>query len=267
MARTQKKPIPMPYYQIHSVLLPPTILVTSHGHWQSMIRFTANEYLDLTERVEEQNPDALQRFMDKVHSRDSSLAKNYEHSWVIMAYLEQYILSRQRQHSGFRDRQSRIQRFVRCPDPLWVRYARAQAEGGPLLRSCQVGRRALKRRVAKKGGRQSGRVTQPRQIRKKCTVGDESSDDEPSYAGTLIADASPPDAVRDFLRSLRPSLEGFYSCFVEMGIKTGDDLADFFSWRSEYQEEFMRKELEQKMNSLQLYGLLSNLRGRGRDVL
>jgi hypothetical protein len=73
------------------------------------------------------------------------------------------------------------------------------------------------------------------------------------------------DPVRDFLRAIRPPLEDFYSHFIDMGVKTSADLDTLFSWPIGDQESAMRMQFDQKMNFMQLNGLVVGLRERARS--
>ncbi|KAF9227500.1 hypothetical protein BS17DRAFT_387830 [Gyrodon lividus] len=230
-----------------------------------MVRFSAKEWLEIQLRVEDQDPDALRDFLDAVDTRDPTIAKRYEYSWVVLAYLEQYILSRQRTAAYEDCRSGPRQRYVRCPEPIWIRFAQAKQTGERLRRNCQVNL----------GGSVTGRRAQRRSTRvnaltKKTTVERKIAEIE-EVAGDQRNDAcqrtvsAPADPVRDFLLSLRPSLGDFYSHFMDMGIKTSDDLNTLFSWPIGDQELAMRVQFDQKMNFMQLNGLIIGLRERARS--
>ncbi|KAI6118827.1 hypothetical protein EV401DRAFT_1965541 [Pisolithus croceorrhizus] len=75
---------------------------------------------------------AYVRFSDFViHQCQPGFAKKYEDSWPIMAYLEIYLLSRIRTATYLKRHFGRCKEgFVRCPDPIWQRYAEVPPDAG-----------------------------------------------------------------------------------------------------------------------------------------
>ncbi|KAI6150508.1 hypothetical protein BKA82DRAFT_4116516 [Pisolithus tinctorius] len=133
---------PMPLYQIRAVGLLRAEMHMAHSRFSefvSLVRSAAKRYLDCTLRPEEQDPGDLQRLMRLIHQRQPSIAKKYEDSWPVMAYLEIYILSRIRNAAYYRRRFGCYKEgYIRCPDPIWLRYAEAKKSGAPFRRNCQV---------------------------------------------------------------------------------------------------------------------------------
>ncbi|KAI5990187.1 hypothetical protein EDD15DRAFT_2198187 [Pisolithus albus] len=190
------------------------------------------------------------------------------------------------------------QRFNRCPDPIWFRYAHASETGAPFERNCQatvkVGVFAVlvtiidqpkkptkpthhkeneiikmvypRNRVSvvvKKLHKESNMI--PISHRSARNADNEvdanpsnSCSSVPSHARMPVPSCNNP--VFDFLSSARPTLAQFHSHFVDMGFTDDNAFKAFFSWPVNVQESMARTELGRSMNPLQLHGLLVAMR-------
>ncbi|KIJ69046.1 hypothetical protein HYDPIDRAFT_23907 [Hydnomerulius pinastri MD-312] len=268
----ETRPIAMPYYQIRQtniLCLEANMEKSEFGEFKSMIRFTAKECLDDSLRPEDQDPDAFKIFLETVNQRDPDIARRYEHSWIVLGYLEQYLNSRRR--DSHKDRRTGPRkRIMRCPEPIWVRFAQAQESGTPIRRNCQVLHRASTP-GPRPQLRRSARTTTVTALARRATnerkqaVIEPDGDEQPN-APCHSTPGPTVDPVLAFLRTLRPSLEDFHSHFADMGIQTSNDLNNLFSWPIKDQESAMRVQFDQKMNFMQLNGLLVGLRNRAVPV-
>lgn len=296
----------MPHYQIRRVGLLRAEMRMAYVRFSdfvSLVRSAAKKHLNCGLRPEEQDPNDLQRFMRMVHQCQPGFSKKYEDSWPIMAYLEIYLLSRIRTATYLKRHFGRCKEgFVRCPDPIWQRYAEAKKTGASFKRNCQATTkvhygpkkptkpsRPCERR-AQNGGNGPIKKVYPLKNRVSVVVKKlhKESDVIPisdcaSDAGSE-ADARPPspfpsppslprvivplrtDPVLDFLSSVKPNLADFHSHFVDMGFVDDNALNAFFSWPVDVQEGMMRTQLGGTMNALQLQGLLVAMRARRESV-
>ncbi|KAL4067897.1 hypothetical protein V8B97DRAFT_1394280 [Scleroderma yunnanense] len=292
----QRDSFPMPYCQIRFVwqLSRETEMDPIHfSKFRSTVKSAAKMYLNCELRPEEQNISALRRFMDAVHEREPSICKKYEESWPVMAYLEIYLLGRIRFSAHQNNRYGPRTRYVRCPEPIWFRYAEARSTGR-FRRNCQSGnRRAVERPLPssdlyKPPSKCTSGIDIVEKILKHeyhspspsesfCEIRDE---DEMSEIGsdtdnsvTVIESGSNDrrrgclavasiDPLLGFLSSVRPNLGNFRTHFIDMGFTDGEALDAFFSWPIDVQESTMRTQFAQTMNVLQLTGLLVTLRAR-----
>lgn len=263
----------------------------------TLVRSAAKKYLNCGLRPEDQDPNDLQRFMRMVHQREPHIAKRYEAAWPIMAYLEIYLLSRIRHATYAKRRYGHYKEgFIRCPDPIWQRYAEAKKTGAPFRRNCQVvgmahcGRKKLTKpsrlleRRAHVGGNETVKRVYPlknrvsvvvKKLRKESDVipisdcaSDAGSEGDVSIPSSVPSAPSLPrtivpshtDPVLDFLSSAKPNLADFHSHFVDMGFIDDNALNAFFSWPVDVQESMVRTQLAGTMNTLQLHGLLVAMR-------
>ncbi|KIK99284.1 hypothetical protein PAXRUDRAFT_552503 [Paxillus rubicundulus Ve08.2h10] len=264
---TKKPPMRMPHFQIRQaslLRLEAKMGSSQFARFTCMVRSTVKDCLNDLVRVEDQEPGALEMFLNTVNERDPTVAEKYEYSWVVLAYLELYINSRRR-HVWYQDRHhGERQRFMRCPEPIWKRFAQAQLSGVRLQRNSQACPRAasLNPRLPRRA-RKNVLGTRTTDVRKPAATKEAAVDkliDARQHSVTAGVDP-----VRDFLRAIRPPLEDFYSHFMDMGIKTSADLSTLFSWPIGDQESAMRMQFDQKMNFMQLNGLVVGLRERARS--
>lgn len=296
----------MPHYQIRTVGLLRTEMRMAYVRFSdfvTLVRSAAKKHLNCGLRPEDQDPNDLQRFMRMVHQRQPHFAKKYEDSWPVMAYLEIYLLSRIRSAAYLKRHYGRCKEgFIRCPDPIWLRYAEAKKTGAQFRRNCQAIVKAhcglkkpskpsrLCERRAHIGGNETIKKVYPLKNRVSVVVKKfrKESDVIPisdcaSDAGSE-ADVSPPspipsapsllraivplctDPVLDFLSSAKPNLANFHSHFVDMGFIDDNALNAFFSWPVDVQESMMRAQLGGTMNALQLHGLLVAMRARRESI-
>ncbi|KAI5982386.1 hypothetical protein EDD15DRAFT_2377905 [Pisolithus albus] len=279
----------MPHYQI-----PKARLLRAEMHMRdvrfreftSLIRSAAKEHLNCWLKPEDQDPDDLQRFMRMIHQRQPNLSEEYEDSWPVMAYLEIYLLYRIRKAAYLKRRFGRCrQRFNRCPDPIWFRYAHASETGAPFERNCQATVKPKKpTKPAHHKENEIIKMVYPRnrvsvvvkKLRKESNMipishrSARNADNEvdanpsnscssvPSHARMPVPSCNNP--VFDFLSSARPTLAQFHSHFVDMGFTDDNAFKAFFSWPVDVQESMARTELGRSMNPLQLHGLLVAMR-------
>ncbi|KAG6331944.1 hypothetical protein ID866_7141 [Astraeus odoratus] len=284
----------MPFQQIRTVKVLEKrtgMHSTRFNNFMTMIKSTAKMHLDCGVRPEGQDPAALRRFMQTVHAHDPSIAKDYEESWPVMAYLEIYLLGRIRAINYARRHRIARKRDVKCPDPIWRRFP-AVKRGAAFERNRFSGKCPRKNSVkplekhrlqhmqhSKSIGKVQNRGHRiPKRI-DACKNGDENNVSQTkSDVSVTVVDitnghrprsnvAASADPVLDFLSSVKPNLRAFHSNFVDMGFTDGESLDAFFSWPIDVQESTMRIQLEGIMSCLQLTGLLVALRSRKRALL
>ncbi|KAI6097615.1 hypothetical protein EDD16DRAFT_1719113 [Pisolithus croceorrhizus] len=294
----------MPHYQIPKARLLRAemhISLSQFNIFTSLIRSAGKRYLNCGLRPEDQDPNDLQQFMRMVHQRQPNFSKKYEDSWLVMAYLEIYLLRRIQKAAYLKRRFGQYRKgFNRCLDPIWFRYAHANKTGMPFKWNCQATVRAycgpkkptesprLCERSASNAENEMIKMVYPlrncvsvvvKRLRKEISTPDSASGaDSETDINPLSSKASSPsppraiaplctDPVLNFLSSAKPNLTDFHSHFVNMGFIDDNALKAFFSWPVDVQESMMRAELGRSMNSLQLHGLLVAMRARRESTL
>ncbi|KAI5985709.1 hypothetical protein EDD15DRAFT_2200421 [Pisolithus albus] len=209
---------------------------------QSLIRSAAMKHLNCGLRLEEQDPDDLQRFKQMVHQHQPDFSKRYADSWPVMAYLEIYLSNRVRKAIYLKN----------CRKANKLAMPRSNGISKPQSRLTLSYQKVPKSFVIQISDSESN------------TEGEtDVRPPSPPPAPSPRAIAPPPsDPILDFLSSARPSLADFHNHFINMGIIDNNGLNAFFSWPVDMQENMVRTELGRLMNPLQLYGLLVAMRER-----
>lgn len=276
----KKDPFLMPWYQIRLVAdLSREADMDSDRflEFRRIVISSANMHLNCDRRPEEQDINALERFMKTVHDREPSISNRFEESWPVMAYLEIYLVGRIRQNRYLNRRYGYRKRFVNCPDPIWVRYAEVRTTGR-FRRNCRrEDRRRARTPLRLSPFREPPSMHIQRTFKREnrastpCeSVYDRDNEDEVSQSdnsATAIVECesdhiSPTDPLVDFLVSVRPNLLDFQSHFIDMGLTNAEAIDAFLSWPIDVQENTMRMQFTQVMNVIQLTGLLVTLRER-----
>ncbi|KAI5986420.1 hypothetical protein EDD15DRAFT_2200197 [Pisolithus albus] len=242
---------------------------TQFTKFVSLIRSAAMKHLNCGLRLEEQDPDDLQRFKQMVHQHQPDFSKRYADSWPVMAYLEIYLSNRVRK-------------------AIYLKNCRKANKTGhaPFKRNLKASVKAYTKKPTKHQHDEEIEATKsvyPQKNRVSVVIKKvpksfviQISDSESNTEGeTDVRPPSPPpapspraiapppsDPILDFLSSARPSLADFHNHFINMGIIDNNGLNAFFSWPVDMQENMVRTELGRLMNPLQLYGLLVAMRER-----
>ncbi|KAI6097358.1 hypothetical protein EV401DRAFT_2082625 [Pisolithus croceorrhizus] len=292
----------MPHYQIPKARLLRAemhISLSQFNIFTSLIRSAGKRYLNCGLRPEDQDPNDLQQFMRMVHQRQPNFSKKYEDSWLVMAYLEIYLLRRIQKAAYLKRRFGQYRKgFNRCLDPIWFRYAHANKTGMPFKWNCQATVKAycgkpmesprLCERSASNEENEMIKMVCPlrnrvsvvvKRLRKEISTlnsaSDADSETDINPLSSKVSSPSPPQAIAplctdpilNFLSLVKPNLTDFHSHFVNMGFIDDNALKAFFSWPVDVQESMMRAELGWSMNSLQLHGLLVAMRARRESTM